>query len=758
MEQFRLGNDIEILWSIEAESKGSKFPYDLSGKNLSLYLSHQFGKIKIEAFSINENVLSFTYLGKDQKYSGKYSLTLVENEGVEGMHTVDECDAFELVKCSCIVGGSEESNVKIVKVELSSTMEVGLRGEKGEKGDKGDKGDDGKDGAPGPQGAQGPAGPQGPQGEPGPQGPAGESYDDTEIQNQLTELSAEVGGVAERIAENEVLIEDLQNTKIDKEADDYYPQLSVGVADNLAGVDEVASEFVFRRSGGGAITDGVARVQSIKGNSVVWNQWGKSFEDAIKKPSASSYAEMTYKDGGVTISSWAAYDPFRFYVALKSKVGHKCLLQLDYSNTTDSPRINVEQGGVFLTTLNEASSSVNYFFVAAPDVNNSQADNISFFAVKANTGELAMRNFRFIDLTKMFGSGNEPTTIEEFYQRIPMGVDLNAYNEGEVIDMKATGIKSVGVNAWDEEWEVGVIGQGDGNNYADTTTNSIRSKNYCPCLPNAGYFVTSNTSKWARVFWYDNDKQYIGFEGAVYGSYTVKSPSNAAYFRLSPLNGYGATYNHDICIGISGDWNGQYFPHIEASEDLSIVAKYFPNGMRSAGTAHDEIRYNKTTNKWEKVVRIAEVDMGSLEWSREATGRFNTKEQLPISNAKIAPNITNAYGYFSSEDPIAPRINNLALAQYKSKIYLYNEAYSDATTFKAAMSGVMLYYELAEPIVTEIEEKDFNLDYKVWNCGTETAIAEGKSAPLAADITYGFNAVGLLKQIKAALQAAGILA
>ena len=69
------------------------------------------------------------------------------------------------------------------------------------------------------------------------------------------------------------------------------------------------------------------------------------------------------------------------------------------------------------------------------------------------------------------------------------------------------------------------------------------------------------------------------------------------------------------------------------------------------------------------------------------------------------------------------------------------------------MSGVMLYYELAEPIVTEIEEKDFNLDYNVWNCGTEQALAEGKSSALSADITYGFNAVGLIKQLRAMIEA-----
>jgi hypothetical protein len=76
--------------------------------------------------------------------------------------------------------------------------------------------------------------------------------------------------------------------------------------------------------------------------------------------------------------------------------------------------------------------------------------------------------------------------------------------------------------------------------------------------------------------------------------------------------------------------------------------------------------------------------------------------------------------------------------------------YADAASFKAAVSGVTLYYELAEPIVTELDEADQfkDLDYAVWNAGTEKAIAEGKSAPLAADITYGFNAIGKIKELE----------
>ena len=81
--------------------------------------------------------------------------------------------------------------------------------------------------------------------------------------------------------------------------------------------------------------------------------------------------------------------------------------------------------------------------------------------------------------------------------------------------------------------------------------------------------------------------------------------------------------------------------------------------------------------------------------------------------------------------------------------------YTDAASFKAAMQGVILYYELAEPIVTELDEADQykDFDIQVWNGGTEKANAEGKSAPLAADITYGFNAIGKIKELESLVAA-----
>ena len=54
----------------------------------------------------------------------------------------------------------------------------------------------------------------------------------------------------------------------------------------------------------------------------------------------------------------------------------------------------------------------------------------------------------FYDLTQMFGVGNEPTTYEEYLDRISHYhiKDAYAYNAGEVVNYKGTGIETTGRN------------------------------------------------------------------------------------------------------------------------------------------------------------------------------------------------------------------------------------------------------------------------------------------------------------------------
>lgn len=124
MEKIRKGNDIEVLWAIYAGEGINEAPYDLTGKNLTLYVRNQFRRKEVYDFEVNKHVLRWMFWGKDQSQLGKYSLELVENEGRQGMHTVDECDAFQLVSHSCETGGDNEGRVECIHLQFRANMGV----------------------------------------------------------------------------------------------------------------------------------------------------------------------------------------------------------------------------------------------------------------------------------------------------------------------------------------------------------------------------------------------------------------------------------------------------------------------------------------------------------------------------------------------------------------------------------------------------------------------------------------------------------
>lgn len=560
-------------------------------------------------------------------------------------------------------------------------------------------------------------------------------------------MNDKLNEVATDTESNNVAIEDLQDNKVDRGG--YEPDLSVGVADHLAGHDEpTPSEFTFRKSGGGAILSGNARVQSVKGNSVVWNQL------INENKLVASDASITKTAIGYTITPSGDAPGLKTNVidgGVTPVVGHKYALLCE--KTGGTKRLHLNWGGY-------NTSFSNPFFTAS-DSSKTQLTVYSYLETETFT----LTKPRLVDLTKLFQAGNEPTTIEEYHSRIPQGIDIDAYNEGEVIHMNVDAVKSVGFNAWDEQWEVGQINVLNGE--AQTSSNTIRSKNFCDCLPNETYYAYCagySNQYYLGIVWYDADYNYISFNYAA--GRTIQAPSNARYFKLttntsSQVN-YGTTYNNDICINISdSEKNGIYESYISRMQSLEILRKYFPNGMRSAGTAHDEIRYNKATQKWEAVKRIGEVDLGTLDWILTSLQYF--RANLPSDS--IVPTNTDYNGYLCAK---YERVDfNLIYGQRVAfpcfgipannpVCCVSDSSYTDISSFKAAMQGVILYYELAHPIVTEIQET-FNLDYEVWNGGTEQAIADTPTSAFKADIIYGFNAYGVIKELReqiATLQAA----
>lgn len=130
MRTVRIGNTIDVLWGIFIGEGINEKPYDLTGRNLTMYLKDGFGKrVRLLDFSINGHIIRWRYEGKDQQKAGQYSLILIENEAQKSMHTIDECNVFKLVSSSCqVTNGCDcdcDDNVQIITLELRSKMTVG---------------------------------------------------------------------------------------------------------------------------------------------------------------------------------------------------------------------------------------------------------------------------------------------------------------------------------------------------------------------------------------------------------------------------------------------------------------------------------------------------------------------------------------------------------------------------------------------------------------------------------------------------------
>ena len=127
MERIRIGNDIELRWKIyTTDAEGVSSPYDLTGKALEVSLFNAFadGEVPLD-FTTKENEITAIYRGKDQKVTGRYSIILRENNGADGMKTVDEHDAFELVCRTMDESRNDDGDVKCYSLSFQSTLSLG---------------------------------------------------------------------------------------------------------------------------------------------------------------------------------------------------------------------------------------------------------------------------------------------------------------------------------------------------------------------------------------------------------------------------------------------------------------------------------------------------------------------------------------------------------------------------------------------------------------------------------------------------------
>lgn len=324
-----------------------------------------------------------------------------------------------------------------------------------------------------------------------------------------------------------------------------------------------------------AVPSGVKMVsiKSIGGKTIVWNQLNLNNKNSVTKNGISF---INNKDGSWTItgtcstSNGGSADVLIYKFSDKFVSGHKYLVKADkYFGENYGFAINGSSGPVKKAVI------INYAF-----------NPIIFVKDKVTVDNVTMR-MNIFDLTQMFGTGNEPSTPEEFEAMFP--ADYYPYNAGELM--------SASVNE--------VI-------YSDTKTQET--------------------------------------------SYPIPQ-------AILNLPGYG--------------W--------------------------SAGDVRNEVNWEN--KKYQK--RVGKVDLGTLEYRYDPnTIRFIANlADVSIKDKNDKFNCISTF-YTATSGDIFDDSNETDLIirvdENVNQIYIRNLSYADATTFKNAMSGVILYYELAEEQITDI--------------------------------------------------------
>lgn len=529
-------------------------------------------------------------------------------------------------------------------------------------------------------------------------------------------------------------------------ADGYYESMRVGTADNLTSKGDATEEVIMSRKAGGdnQIEDGSASIKRIKGYSVVWNQAVN-----VESKSENGVSLSVNEDGSCNITGTATKDVLFIITSQKTIPYHFYLLGLRGPASAAAPKDEYK-----LINDNLAGLSVGENIIKRTGALLNVNTYIHVYSGKTINAH-NLRPYRF-DLTQMFGSGNEPKTPDDFAKRLGYDsfddVPYIPYNAGELVSSFAEGIKTTGKNLWDEKCAVGNLNNSTGEEVASDLT--IRSS-YVPIL-SANKIYLFNGSKttdisFDKVLFYNKDKAYNGVKQYV-NSGELELPKGTSYIRFVLRPSYGTTYNHDVCINVSDvSFNGNYEPYTERFRKWSeTLKKYFPDGLKSAGSVYDEITPTKA------VKRVGEIDLGTLNWGKSsANGKtyYYTKEAIPnrSENSYVRTSCYITEDRYPSQIQEGESINRVI--GYKGfftgvDLWVIDSRYDTPEAFAAAMSGVILYYVLATPEETAYDE--LNLTEQVAEGGTEEAIiTDGKtSTPLRADIVYPIDAYNTIKANK----------
>lgn len=336
----------------------------------------------------------------------------------------------------------------------------------------------------------------------------------------------------------------------------------------------------------------------------------------------------------------------------------------------------------------------------------------------------------FFDLTAMFGS-----TIADYIFSLEQGTagagvawfrdlfpkDYYAYDAGSLQSVQAKSHVTRGFNQWDGTYE-------NGKWLSDTNGNISSEPSYCltgfiPVLPSTIYYKEWSNS--GRSLQYDYNKNVIpnqNWNDITPNSGLFTTKDNAYYVRFTIQNNFVSQFI--INLHWDGERDGEYEPYAEHTYplDADLTLRGIPKL-----DSNNKLYYDGDTYESDGTVtrRYGIVDLGSLNWVYVSDHSIFYSDV--ISNMIYTTEVTDRNkGIISSKYPVSSVINlnssmiDKSMLNNMGRIYIRDTGYSDGTTFKAAMSGVYLIYELATP-TTETADPYNNIQICDGN-GTEEYI------------------------------------
>lgn len=442
-----------------------------------------------------------------------------------------------------------------------------------------------------------------------------------------------------------------------------------------------------------------ARIKTIKGNTLIWNQ--QHHEQSSTYWSASG-ASSSYADG---VGTFTASSDGTFGQNLKSTyrysaVGHKYLFIVTVKSSSGGD-FNFGLRNAFVTETLLANTEKTVKSIQTATTAN---DNVILYRANATSGDtLTIKNSMCFDLTQM---GLDISSPSDFTSLFPLS--YYSYNQGSLLSFNGNGIKTVGFNQWDEEWEVGSISN-VGENISSTT--EIRAKNYIRVMPNQEYYLHASVASTFNYRFYDADKRFIS-AGYIGRNNTLLIPNGVSYMRFYMGSAYGTTYKNDICINRSDtERNGIYEPYTSSTLSLPI-STYFPTGMNGHGDTYDELTSAVATKRFKK------DSLGELTWTRRTTNIFSANLPSEFDASKdISCFMSNRLptvfvsGYTLAEDGYIS-IYKTTTVTSSTSIYLNMASQSIDTVADLqtwlSNNPTELVYPLATPTETPITTEDAN--------------------------------------------------